>query len=67
MGDLVVYRIDVATPRILQVYSGKDAHHIFGDEDLPRVDADDDAFVAAVTRRQLPVNEETAEVVLARR
>jgi hypothetical protein len=42
MGDFVVYRIDVVTGRILQVYSEKDAHRIFGDEDLPRIDADDD-------------------------
>jgi|SRR5580700_9920225 hypothetical protein len=42
MGDFVVYRIDVVTGKILQVYSGKDAHRIFGGEDLPRVDADDD-------------------------
>jgi hypothetical protein len=42
MGDFVVYRIDVVTGRILQVYSEKDAHRIFGDEDLPRVDADED-------------------------
>jgi hypothetical protein len=42
MGDFVVYRIDVVTGRILQVYSEKDGHRIFGDEDLPRVDADDD-------------------------
>ena len=42
MGDFVVYRIDVLTGRILQVYSAKDAHRIFGDENLPRVDADDD-------------------------
>jgi hypothetical protein len=42
MGDFVVYRIEVMTERILQAYSGKDAHRLFGDEDLPRVDADDD-------------------------
>lgn len=42
MGDFAVYRIQVVTGRILQVYTGKDAHRIFGDEDLPRVHADDD-------------------------
>jgi hypothetical protein len=42
MGDFVVYRIDVMTGRILQVYSGKDADRIFGDENLPRIDADGD-------------------------
>jgi hypothetical protein len=32
----------VMTGRILQVYSGKDADRIFGDENLPRIDADGD-------------------------
>jgi hypothetical protein len=42
IGDFVVYRIEVMTGSILQAYSGKDAHRLFGDEDLPRIDADDD-------------------------
>lgn len=42
MGDFVVYRIEVATGKILQTYSEKDAQRTFGNEDLPRVDADDD-------------------------
>jgi hypothetical protein len=42
MGDFVVYRIEVATGRILKAYSEKDARRTFGDEDLPRVDADAD-------------------------
>jgi hypothetical protein len=42
MGDFILYRIEVVTGMILQVYSEKDAHRIFGDKDLPRVDADDD-------------------------
>lgn len=42
MGDFVVYRIEVATGKILQAYSEKDAQRIFGKEDLPRVDADHD-------------------------
>lgn len=42
MGDFVAYRIDVATGRILQTYSEKDAHRTFGGEDLPRIDAVDD-------------------------
>jgi len=41
MGDLAVYRIEVSTAEILQVYSAKEAHRIFGDEDLPRVEDDD--------------------------
>jgi hypothetical protein len=42
MGDFVVYRIEVATGKILQTYSEKDAQRIFGDEDLPRIDAEED-------------------------
>jgi hypothetical protein len=42
MGDFVVYRIEVATGKILQTYSEKDAQRVFGNEDLPRIDADDD-------------------------
>lgn len=42
MGDFVVYRIEVATGRILKTYSEKDAQRIFGNDDLPRVDADDE-------------------------
>jgi hypothetical protein len=42
MGDFVVYRIEVATGRILQTYSENDAQRIFGNEDLPSVDADHD-------------------------
>jgi hypothetical protein len=42
MGDFVVYRIELATGKILHAYSAKDAQRIFGNEDLPRVDADDD-------------------------
>jgi hypothetical protein len=42
MGDFVVYRIEVATGEILQSYSEQDAQRVFGTDDLPRVDADDD-------------------------
>lgn len=42
MGDFEVYRIEVATGRILEAYPARDAHRIFGDEDLPRVEEDDD-------------------------
>jgi hypothetical protein len=42
MGDFVVYRIEVATGRILQAYSEKEAQRIFGRGDLPPLDADDD-------------------------
>ena len=42
MGDFVVYRIDVATGRILQAYSAREAQRIFGDKDLPRIDQDSD-------------------------
>ena len=42
MGDFTVYRIEVVTGRILETYSPKDAHRIFGDDDLPRLDEDDD-------------------------
>lgn len=42
MGDFVVYRIEVETGKILQVYSENDAQRIFGDEDLPRIQADAD-------------------------
>ncbi len=42
MGDFVVYRIEVTTGKILQTYSAKDAQSTFGNEDLPRIDADHD-------------------------
>ena len=42
MGDFVVYRIEVATGKILQTYSEKGSQSTFGNEDLPRVDADHD-------------------------
>ena len=42
MGNFVDYRIDVMTGKILQSYSAKDAHHIFGNEDLPHLDEEDD-------------------------
>jgi hypothetical protein len=42
MGDFVVYRIEVATGKILQAYSGKEAHRLFGDADLPRLEEDGD-------------------------
>jgi hypothetical protein len=42
MGDFVVYRIEVATGKILQTYSERDAQRLFGGDDLPRVDADED-------------------------
>ena len=42
MGDFVVYRIEVATGKILQTYSEKEAQLIFGDEDLPGIDAEED-------------------------
>jgi len=41
MGNFVVYRIDVMTGKILQSYSAKDAHQIFGNEDLPHLDEED--------------------------
>jgi hypothetical protein len=44
MGQFVVYRIEVATGKILQRYSEQDARRLFGDEDLPRIDADDDGL-----------------------
>lgn len=42
MGDFVVYRIEVATGKILQTYSEKEAQRTFGDENLPRIDEDED-------------------------
>jgi hypothetical protein len=42
MGDFVVYRIEVATGKILQSYTEKDAQRVFGNEDFPRIEADDD-------------------------
>lgn len=42
MGDFVAYRIEVATGKILQAYSEKDAERIFGTQDLPRIDEDED-------------------------
>ncbi len=42
MSDFVVYRIEVATGKILQTYTEKEAQRTFGTEDLPRVDADED-------------------------
>jgi hypothetical protein len=44
MGDFVVYRIEVATGKILQTYSAKDAQRSFGKEDLPSVDEDSDSL-----------------------
>jgi len=43
MGDFVVYRIEVTTGRILQTYSAKEAHHVFGNDNLPLIlpDAED--------------------------
>lgn len=42
MGDFVVYRIEVATGKILQTYTEKEAQSLFGDDSLPRIDPDDD-------------------------
>lgn len=42
MGDFVAYRIEVDTGKILEAYSEKEAQRMFGDEDLPKVEADDD-------------------------
>ena len=42
MGDFVVYRIEVATGKILQTYSEKEAQRTFGNKDLPEVESDDD-------------------------
>ena len=42
MSDFVVYRIEVATGKILQTYTEREAQRTFGKEDLPSVDADDD-------------------------
>lgn len=42
MGDFVVYRIEVATGKILRAYSAKEAHHLFGDDDLPMILPDTD-------------------------
>ena len=42
MADIVVYRLDAETGKILQTYKAHEAHQIFGDEDLPAVDDDDD-------------------------
>jgi hypothetical protein len=42
MADIVVYRLDAETGKILQTYKAHEAHRVFGDEDLPAVDADDD-------------------------
>jgi hypothetical protein len=44
MGDFVVYRIEVSTGKILQSYSAQDAHRMFGDEDLPRLEGDEDGL-----------------------
>jgi hypothetical protein len=44
MGGFVVYRIEVATGKILQRYSEQDAQRLFGDADLPRIDVDDDGL-----------------------
>jgi len=42
MADILVYRLDAETGKILQTYKAHEAHRIFGDEDLPAVDHDDD-------------------------
>lgn len=42
MGDFVVYRIEVATGKILQTYTAREAQRDFGEKDLPGVEADDD-------------------------
>ena len=38
MGDFVVYRIQVATGKILQAYSEKESQRLFGDADLPKLE-----------------------------
>jgi hypothetical protein len=40
MGDFVVYRLDVATGKILQSYSATEAPQLFGKENLPAVEPD---------------------------
>ncbi len=42
MGDIVVYRLDAESGKILQTYKAKEAHQMFGDDDLPRVDDEDE-------------------------
>jgi hypothetical protein len=42
MGDFVTYRIDIATGKILQAYTEKEAQRLFGSDDLPRIAPDDD-------------------------
>jgi hypothetical protein len=42
MGDFVVYRIDVASGKILQAYTAREAQQLFGVDNLPRVDPDAD-------------------------
>ena len=37
MSEWVIYRLDAATGRVLQTYTSKEAHRIFGDNDLPKL------------------------------
>ena len=37
MADVVAYRLDATTGKILQVYQLREAHRVFGDDDLPKL------------------------------
>jgi len=42
MGDFVVDRIEIATGKILEAYGEKEAVREFGEEDLPKIEDDDE-------------------------
>jgi hypothetical protein len=42
MGDFMVYRIEVETGRILQAYTATEAHRLFGHDDLPVLQDDNE-------------------------
>ena len=37
MADVVAYRLGATTGKILQVYQLREAHRVFGDDDLPKL------------------------------
>jgi len=47
MGEWVMYRLDVTTGQILEAYTSREAHRIFGDDDLPKLYDDNEDLLGA--------------------
>jgi len=47
MGEWVMYRLDTTTGEVLQAYTSREAHRIFGDDDLPKFDNNDEDLLGA--------------------